>query len=153
MFLNCPNSFQLLKTNLSPVNFIFLIIKKKRNLITQSLKSLRSFHFIKSVFRPDSELSSLSLQTTESGSSIYKVQAVDKDTGSGGSVTYYLQVQKDDHTQHHIYVHLYVRQEQLVESDSGGGEVANIWTQQLSPAGTVVEHMGSLHPDGHQDRL
>uniref|UniRef100_A0A674NDK3 Cadherin-related family member 1 n=1 Tax=Takifugu rubripes TaxID=31033 RepID=A0A674NDK3_TAKRU len=33
----------------------------------------------------------LPLQTTESGSSIYRVQAVDKDTGSGGSVTYYLQ--------------------------------------------------------------
>ncbi|CAG13415.1 unnamed protein product, partial [Tetraodon nigroviridis] len=31
------------------------------------------------------------VETTESGSSIYKVQAVDKDTGSGGSVTYYLQ--------------------------------------------------------------
>uniref|UniRef100_A0AAQ5ZA77 Cadherin-related family member 1 n=1 Tax=Amphiprion ocellaris TaxID=80972 RepID=A0AAQ5ZA77_AMPOC len=30
-------------------------------------------------------------QTTESGSSIYKAQAVDKDTGSGGSVTYFLQ--------------------------------------------------------------
>uniref|UniRef100_A0A674M8Y8 Cadherin-related family member 1 n=1 Tax=Takifugu rubripes TaxID=31033 RepID=A0A674M8Y8_TAKRU len=36
----------------------------------------------------------LPLQTTESGSSIYRVQAVDKDTGSGGSVTYYLQVQE-----------------------------------------------------------
>ncbi|KAF7656514.1 hypothetical protein LDENG_00040300, partial [Lucifuga dentata] len=31
------------------------------------------------------------LETTESGSSIYKVEAVDRDTGSGGSVTYYLQ--------------------------------------------------------------
>ncbi|XP_068574710.1 cadherin-related family member 1a [Cebidichthys violaceus] len=31
------------------------------------------------------------LETTESGSSIYKVEAVDKDTGSGGSVTYFLQ--------------------------------------------------------------
>ncbi len=31
-------------------------------------------------------------QTTESGSSIYKAEAVDRDTGSGGSVTYYLQV-------------------------------------------------------------
>ncbi|XP_071764280.2 cadherin-related family member 1a [Centroberyx gerrardi] len=31
------------------------------------------------------------LETTESGSSIYNVQAVDRDTGSGGSVTYYLQ--------------------------------------------------------------
>uniref|UniRef100_A0A674NB15 Photoreceptor cadherin n=1 Tax=Takifugu rubripes TaxID=31033 RepID=A0A674NB15_TAKRU len=31
------------------------------------------------------------METTESGSSIYRVQAVDKDTGSGGSVTYYLQ--------------------------------------------------------------
>uniref|UniRef100_A0A8C6L9H5 Cadherin-related family member 1a n=1 Tax=Nothobranchius furzeri TaxID=105023 RepID=A0A8C6L9H5_NOTFU len=31
------------------------------------------------------------LETTESGSSIFKVEAVDKDTGSGGSVTYYLQ--------------------------------------------------------------
>lgn len=101
---------------------------------------------------PDSELSFLSLQTTESGSSIYKVQAVDKDTGSGGSVTYYLQVQKDGHTQRHINVDLNVRQEQLVWSDSGG-EVANIWTQQLSPSGTVIEHMGSLHPDGHQDGL
>uniref|UniRef100_A0A3B4U9G3 Photoreceptor cadherin n=1 Tax=Seriola dumerili TaxID=41447 RepID=A0A3B4U9G3_SERDU len=29
--------------------------------------------------------------TTASGSSIYKVEAVDRDTGSGGSVTYYLQ--------------------------------------------------------------
>uniref|UniRef100_A0A674NUV1 Cadherin-related family member 1 n=1 Tax=Takifugu rubripes TaxID=31033 RepID=A0A674NUV1_TAKRU len=35
------------------------------------------------------------METTESGSSIYRVQAVDKDTGSGGSVTYYLQVQED----------------------------------------------------------
>lgn len=34
-----------------------------------------------------------------------------------------------------------------------GGEVVHIWTQQLTPACTVVEHMGSLHPDGHQDRL
>eukprot|EP00066_Takifugu_rubripes_P002272 XP_003964095.1 PREDICTED: cadherin-related family member 1-like [Takifugu rubripes] len=34
------------------------------------------------------------METTESGSSIYRVQAVDKDTGSGGSVTYYLQVQE-----------------------------------------------------------
>ncbi|XP_029961944.1 cadherin-related family member 1a isoform X1 [Salarias fasciatus] len=33
------------------------------------------------------------VETTESGSSIYKVEAVDKDTGSGGSVTYYLQSQ------------------------------------------------------------
>ncbi|KAL6101913.1 cdhr1 [Pungitius sinensis] len=31
------------------------------------------------------------LETTESGTSIYKVEAVDKDTGSGGSVTYFLQ--------------------------------------------------------------
>uniref|UniRef100_A0A7N8WIC4 Photoreceptor cadherin n=1 Tax=Mastacembelus armatus TaxID=205130 RepID=A0A7N8WIC4_9TELE len=31
------------------------------------------------------------LETTQSGSSIYKVEAVDRDTGSGGSVTYYLQ--------------------------------------------------------------
>uniref|UniRef100_A0A3Q3WW03 Cadherin-related family member 1 n=1 Tax=Mola mola TaxID=94237 RepID=A0A3Q3WW03_MOLML len=31
------------------------------------------------------------LETTESGSSIYKVETVDRDTGSGGSVTYYLQ--------------------------------------------------------------
>uniref|UniRef100_A0A3Q1BZL2 Photoreceptor cadherin n=1 Tax=Amphiprion ocellaris TaxID=80972 RepID=A0A3Q1BZL2_AMPOC len=31
------------------------------------------------------------VETTESGSSIYKAQAVDKDTGSGGSVTYFLQ--------------------------------------------------------------
>uniref|UniRef100_A0A668A836 Photoreceptor cadherin n=1 Tax=Myripristis murdjan TaxID=586833 RepID=A0A668A836_9TELE len=31
------------------------------------------------------------LETTASGSSIFKVQAVDRDTGSGGSVTYYLQ--------------------------------------------------------------
>ncbi|XP_037542730.1 cadherin-related family member 1 [Nematolebias whitei] len=31
------------------------------------------------------------VETTESGSSIYKVEAVDRDTGSGGSVTYYLQ--------------------------------------------------------------
>ncbi|KAK2824340.1 hypothetical protein Q5P01_021515 [Channa striata] len=30
-------------------------------------------------------------ETTESGSSIYKVEAMDRDTGSGGSVTYYLQ--------------------------------------------------------------
>uniref|UniRef100_A0A8C7PT19 Photoreceptor cadherin n=1 Tax=Oncorhynchus mykiss TaxID=8022 RepID=A0A8C7PT19_ONCMY len=32
------------------------------------------------------------LQDTPAGSSIYRVQAVDKDMGSGGSVTYYLQV-------------------------------------------------------------
>ncbi|XP_039640350.1 cadherin-related family member 1 isoform X1 [Perca fluviatilis] len=31
------------------------------------------------------------LETTGSGSSIYKVEAVDKDTGSGGSVTFFLQ--------------------------------------------------------------
>lgn len=31
-------------------------------------------------------------QNTTSGSSIYKVQAVDRDIGSGGSVTYFLQV-------------------------------------------------------------
>ncbi|XP_069548668.1 cadherin-related family member 1a [Brachyistius frenatus] len=31
------------------------------------------------------------VETTDSGSSIYKVEAVDRDTGSGGSVTYYLQ--------------------------------------------------------------
>ncbi|XP_008427754.1 cadherin-related family member 1a isoform X1 [Poecilia reticulata] len=31
------------------------------------------------------------LETTESGRSIYKVEAVDRDTGSGGSVTYHLQ--------------------------------------------------------------
>ncbi|XP_071389511.1 cadherin-related family member 1a [Centroberyx affinis] len=31
------------------------------------------------------------LETTESGSSIYNVHALDRDTGSGGSVTYYLQ--------------------------------------------------------------
>ncbi|XP_059422113.1 cadherin-related family member 1 isoform X2 [Carassius carassius] len=31
-------------------------------------------------------------ENTTSGSSIYKVQAVDRDTGSGGSVTYFLQV-------------------------------------------------------------
>lgn len=31
-------------------------------------------------------------QDTAPGSSIYKVQAVDKDMGSGGSVSYYLQV-------------------------------------------------------------
>ncbi|XP_067093062.1 cadherin-related family member 1a [Osmerus mordax] len=34
-------------------------------------------------------------ETTESGNSIYKVKAVDKDTGSGGSVTYYLQSTQD----------------------------------------------------------
>ena len=32
-------------------------------------------------------------QDTAPGSSIYKVTAVDKDMGSGGSVSYYLQVQ------------------------------------------------------------
>ncbi|KAM9848035.1 cadherin-related family member 1a [Aulostomus maculatus] len=31
------------------------------------------------------------LETTESGSSIYKAEAVDRDTGSGGSITFYLQ--------------------------------------------------------------
>uniref|UniRef100_UPI0037E9332B cadherin-related family member 1a n=1 Tax=Semicossyphus pulcher TaxID=241346 RepID=UPI0037E9332B len=31
------------------------------------------------------------LETTESGSSIYSVEAIDRDTGSGGSVTYFLQ--------------------------------------------------------------
>ncbi|XP_034408393.1 cadherin-related family member 1 [Cyclopterus lumpus] len=31
------------------------------------------------------------METTESGSSIYNVEAVDKDTGSGGSITYFLQ--------------------------------------------------------------
>ncbi|KAM9364967.1 cadherin-related family member 1a [Pholidichthys leucotaenia] len=31
------------------------------------------------------------LETTESGSSIYNVKAVDRDTGSGGSITYHLQ--------------------------------------------------------------
>uniref|UniRef100_A0A673CIP0 Cadherin-related family member 1 n=1 Tax=Sphaeramia orbicularis TaxID=375764 RepID=A0A673CIP0_9TELE len=31
------------------------------------------------------------LETTPPGSSIYKVEAVDRDTGSGGSITYYLQ--------------------------------------------------------------
>ncbi|CAJ1067363.1 cadherin-related family member 1 [Xyrichtys novacula] len=31
------------------------------------------------------------LETTESGSSIYKAEAIDRDTGSGGSVTFYLQ--------------------------------------------------------------
>ncbi|XP_068183992.1 cadherin-related family member 1a [Antennarius striatus] len=31
------------------------------------------------------------VETTESGSSIHKVETVDRDTGSGGSVTYYLQ--------------------------------------------------------------
>lgn len=56
-----------------------------------------------------------SLQTTESGSSIYKVQAVDKDTGSGGSVTYYLQVPEHDEN-----VGLHVRQERLDWSDRGG---------------------------------
>lgn len=72
---------------------------------------------------------------------------MDKDTGSGGSVTYYLQVQE-----HHVHVCLYVRQEQLVWSDRVGG-LGHIWTQQLSPTCAVVEHMGSLHPDGHCDRL
>lgn len=83
-----------------------------------------------------------SLQTTEGGSSIYKVQAVDKDTGSGGSVTYYFQVPEHDGN-----VGLHVRQEQLDWSDGGGGgvEIAHIWRQQ---ACTVVEHMGSLHQDG-----
>lgn len=65
----------------------------------------------------------LPLQTTESGSSIYRVQAVDKDTGSGGSVTYYLQV-----PEYHVHVCLYVRQEQLVWSDRVGGGVGHIWT-------------------------
>uniref|UniRef100_A0A3P9LT86 Cadherin-related family member 1 n=1 Tax=Oryzias latipes TaxID=8090 RepID=A0A3P9LT86_ORYLA len=32
------------------------------------------------------------VETTESGSSIYKVEAVDRDAGSGGSVTFFLQV-------------------------------------------------------------
>ncbi|KAM8851649.1 cadherin-related family member 1a isoform 1-T1 [Synchiropus picturatus] len=31
------------------------------------------------------------LETTDSGSSIYQVEAVDRDTGSGGSITYYVQ--------------------------------------------------------------
>lgn len=31
-------------------------------------------------------------QNTPSGSSIFKIEAVDKDTGSGGSITYFLQV-------------------------------------------------------------
>uniref|UniRef100_A0A8C7ZSA2 Cadherin-related family member 1 n=1 Tax=Oryzias sinensis TaxID=183150 RepID=A0A8C7ZSA2_9TELE len=33
-------------------------------------------------------------KTTESGSSIYKVEAVDRDAGSGGSVTFFLQMQQ-----------------------------------------------------------
>lgn len=32
------------------------------------------------------------LKDTEAGRSIFKVRAVDKDLGSGGSVTYFLQV-------------------------------------------------------------
>uniref|UniRef100_A0A673W2S2 Cadherin related family member 1 n=1 Tax=Salmo trutta TaxID=8032 RepID=A0A673W2S2_SALTR len=38
------------------------------------------------------------LQDTPAGSSIYRVQAVDKDMGSGGSVTYYLQFTIDGHS-------------------------------------------------------
>lgn len=38
-------------------------------------------------------------------------------------------------------------------SSCSGVGVGHIWTQQLSPTCTVVEHMGSLHPDGHWDRL
>uniref|UniRef100_A0A3P9K6X6 Photoreceptor cadherin n=1 Tax=Oryzias latipes TaxID=8090 RepID=A0A3P9K6X6_ORYLA len=34
------------------------------------------------------------VETTESGSSIYKVEAVDRDAGSGGSVTFFLQMQQ-----------------------------------------------------------
>lgn len=34
-------------------------------------------------------------QNATSGSSIYKVLAVDRDTGSGGSVSYFLQVTPD----------------------------------------------------------
>lgn len=54
-------------------------------------------HFIMSPIccDPDRDLNYFlccALQTTESGSSIYKAEAVDRDTGSGGSVTYYLQV-------------------------------------------------------------
>lgn len=33
-------------------------------------------------------------QDIPAGSSIFKVHAVDKDTGSGGSVTYFLQVRQ-----------------------------------------------------------
>lgn len=35
---------------------------------------------------------SVTSQNTPAGSSIFKVHAEDKDTGSGGSVTYFLQV-------------------------------------------------------------
>lgn len=45
-------------------------------------------------------------------------------------------------------VGLHIRQEQLDWSNGGGVEIAHIWRQQ---ACTVVEHMGSLHPDGRQD--
>lgn len=32
-------------------------------------------------------------------------------------------------------------------------EAVHIWTQQLSPACPVLDHMGSLHPDGQRDIL
>lgn len=42
-------------------------------------------------------------------------------------------------------------EQQLAWSDSD--EAVHIWIQQLSPACPVLEHMGSLHPDGQRDRL
>lgn len=42
-------------------------------------------------------------QNTTSGSSIYKVQAVDRDIGSGGSVTYFLQVTSGIHLKYQTW--------------------------------------------------
>lgn len=54
---------------------------------------------------------------------------MDKDTGSGGSVTYYLQV-----LGYHVHVCLYVRQEQLAGSDRVGGWGTSGHSSSLLPA-------------------
>lgn len=53
--------------------------------------SLKASQFVLLCLKPDHKVKSL-YQDTAPGSSIYRVHAIDKDLGSGGSVSYYLQV-------------------------------------------------------------
>lgn len=64
-------------------------------------------------------------QDTAPGSSIYRVQAVDKDMGSGGSVSFYLQVTLQPHC-NGLLLPL-----QLQNNLSSNSQIANIFEVEL----------------------
>ena len=75
---------------------------------------------------------SFSSQNAPSGSSIFKIEAVDKDTGSGGSITYFLQVK----------YYLYLQKSPLIYWDLRNQVKKRFWglSLQLVPIGPIFCH-------------